>query len=158
GRNHGVRAEAVPAFTCRDRQSVGPAACCQDLAVSWRQPFACSQVRRHEAGRRRVEPGEQVQEKREGSALKIIKPLRMTIMPRPYRWRGGIYLAVSVAVLVRHDAHGPKVQAEHFLVHDVLPELDADEMMDMVMTKPQPEILVRGQEYHAHQKHTQECS
>ena len=89
--------------------------------------------------------------------MKIIKPLRMTIMPRPYRWRGGIYLAVSVAVLVRHDAHGPKVQAEHFLVHDVLPELDADEMMDMVMPKPHPEFLVSGYAYTAHQKDKQKC-
>ena len=89
--------------------------------------------------------------------MKIIKPLRMTVMPRPYRWRGGIYLSVSIAVLVRHDPDGPRLQAEHFLVHDVLPELDADEMMDMVMPKPHPEYLVSGHAYTAHQADNTKC-
>jgi len=89
--------------------------------------------------------------------MKIIKPLRMTVMPRPYRWRGGIYLSVSIAVLVRHDPDGVRLQAEHFLVHDVLPELDADEVMDLVMPKPHPEYLVSGHAYSAHQADRTKC-
>jgi len=89
--------------------------------------------------------------------MKIIKPLRMTVMPRPYRWRGGIYLSVAIAVLVRHEADGIRLQAEHFLMHDVLPELDADEIMDLVMPKPHPEYLVSGYAYSAHQEDQTKC-
>ncbi len=47
---------------------------------------------------------------------------------------------------------------EHFLLHDLLGELDADEMIDFVMPKPNPEFLVSGYAYTAHQSDKTKCA
>lgn len=89
--------------------------------------------------------------------MKIIKPLRLTVMPRPYRWRGQTNLSVAVAVLVRQTEDGILIEAEQTLLKDVLPELDADEIMDFVMPKPHPEYMVSGAAYTAHQTDKTQC-
>ncbi|WP_459617465.1 DUF2169 family type VI secretion system accessory protein [Bordetella sp. 2513F-2] len=89
--------------------------------------------------------------------MKIIKPLRLTVMPRPYRWRGQSYLSVAVAALVKQEADGIRIQAEHTLMNEVLPELDADEVLDFVMPKPHPEYLVSGHAYTNHQQDKTRC-
>jgi len=89
--------------------------------------------------------------------MKIIKPLRLMVMPRPYRWRNGKYLAVAVAALIKDDAGKVSIQPEHTLVHDIFPELDSDEVLDFVMPKPNPEFLVSGNAYTAHQDDKTHC-
>ncbi|OZI59131.1 DUF2169 family type VI secretion system accessory protein [Bordetella genomosp. 4] len=89
--------------------------------------------------------------------MKIIKPVRLTVMPRPYRWRGQVGLSVAVAALVHHGSEGARIQAEHTLVNDVLPELDADEVLDFVMPKPHPEYMVSGSAYTVHQEDKTRC-
>ncbi|MVW77738.1 DUF2169 family type VI secretion system accessory protein [Bordetella sp. 02P26C-1] len=84
--------------------------------------------------------------------MKTIKPLRLMVMPRPYRWRDGTYLAVTIAALVEHVDDQPRFLPEYTLLHEVLPELDCDEMFDSIMPKPHPEFLVSGYAYTAHQK------
>ncbi|MCD0501505.1 DUF2169 family type VI secretion system accessory protein [Bordetella petrii] len=89
--------------------------------------------------------------------MKIIKPLRLMVMPRPYRWRNGKYLAVTIAALIKHDGDKPSILPEHTLMHDILPELDCDEMIDYVMPKPHPEFLLSGHAYTAHQEDKTKC-
>ncbi|CAM4331948.1 DUF2169 domain-containing protein [Bordetella tumbae] len=89
--------------------------------------------------------------------MKIIKPLRMMVMPRPYRWRNGKYLAVTLAVLIKHEGDRPLIEPEYTLIHDILPELDSDEVLDFVMPKPHPEYLVSGNAYTAHQEDQTHC-
>ena len=89
--------------------------------------------------------------------MKTIKPLRLMVMPRPYRWRNGKYLAVTVAALVSHDGDQPKILPEYTLMHDVLPGLDCDEIFDYVMPKTNPEYLVSGYAYTAHQQDKTKC-
>ncbi|WP_081760507.1 DUF2169 family type VI secretion system accessory protein [Bordetella petrii] len=89
--------------------------------------------------------------------MKIIKPLRLLVMPRPYRWRGGIHLAVTIGALCEHRESGPLLLPEHALMNEALPELDADEMLDFVMPKPHPEFLVSGHAYTAHQRDKTSC-
>jgi len=89
--------------------------------------------------------------------MKIIKPLRMMVMPRPYRWRHGKHLAVTLAILVKQEGDGARLQPEYTLVHDILPELDSDEVLDFVMPKPHPEYLVSGHAYTAHQDEKTHC-
>ncbi|MBV7481797.1 DUF2169 domain-containing protein [Bordetella sp. BOR01] len=89
--------------------------------------------------------------------MKFIKPLRLTVMPRPYQWRGMAFLSVAVAVLVRHKPEGVVIETEQTLLNDILPELDADEVLDFVMPKPHPEYLVSGGAYTAHQQDKTRC-
>lgn len=89
--------------------------------------------------------------------MKTIKPLRLMVMPRPYRWRNGKYLAVTVAALIKHEDDRPKILPEYTLMHDVLPELDCEEMFDYIMPKPNPEYLVSGYAYTAHQQDKKKC-
>ena len=89
--------------------------------------------------------------------MKIIKPLRLMIMPRPYRWRNGKYLAVTVAVLIKDEGGAVSLLPEHALVNDVLPALDSDEVLDFAMPKPNPEFLVSGYAYTNHQEDKTKC-
>ncbi|GAB1578027.1 DUF2169 domain-containing protein [Bordetella petrii] len=89
--------------------------------------------------------------------MKTVKPLRLMALPRPYRWRNEIHLAVAVAALVEDKDGKHQLLPEHTLVHEVLPELDADEVLDFVMPKPNPEYLVSGQAYTHHQEEKTSC-
>ena len=89
--------------------------------------------------------------------MKIIKPLRLMVMPRPYRWRNGKYLAVTLAALIQKQGDDISILPEHTLVSEVLPELDADEVLDFVMPKPHPEFLVSGFAFTAHQDDKTRC-
>jgi len=79
------------------------------------------------------------------------------VMPRPYRWRNGKYLAVTLACLVKSTDKGCLLMPDHTLLHDILPELDADEVLDFMMPKPHPEFLVSGNAYTAHQADKTKC-
>lgn len=89
--------------------------------------------------------------------MKIIKPLRLMVMPRPYRWRNGKYLSVALAALLKDENGVISILPEQALVHDILPELDADEVLDFVMPKPNPEYLVSGCAYTNHQEEKKHC-
>lgn len=89
--------------------------------------------------------------------MKIVKPLRLMALPRPYRWRNSTHLAVTIAALVEDAGKGPRLLPEYALVHEVLPELDADEVLDFVMPKPRPEYLVSGYAYTNHQEEKTSC-
>lgn len=89
--------------------------------------------------------------------MKTVKPLRLMALPRPYRWRDEIHLAVTVAALVEHHGEQPRLLPELTLVQDILPELDADEILDFVMPKPHPEYLVSGYAYTHHQEDKTSC-
>ena len=89
--------------------------------------------------------------------MKTVKPLRLMALPRPYRWRNETHLAVTVAALVEHKDDQHWLVPEHTLVHEILPELDADEVLDFVMPKPNPEYLVSGYAYTHHQEEKTSC-
>src|SRR3546814_14171760 len=89
--------------------------------------------------------------------MKTIKPLRLMVMPRPYRWRNGKHLAVTLACLVKTTDKGSLLMPDHALLHDILPELDADEVLDFMMPKPRPEFLASGNAYTAHQSDKTKC-
>ncbi|MBO1111812.1 DUF2169 domain-containing protein [Bordetella petrii] len=89
--------------------------------------------------------------------MKFIKPLRLLVMPRPYRWRNGVHLAVTIAATFEDKGGTPLILPEHAWMQETLPELDADEMLDYVMPKPHPEFLVSGNAYTAHQDEKRHC-
>jgi len=78
-------------------------------------------------------------------------------MPRPYRWRNGTHLAVTIAATFEDKGGTPLILPEHVWMQETLPELDADEMLDYVMPKPHPEFLVSGNAYTAHQEEKRQC-
>lgn len=89
--------------------------------------------------------------------MKTVKPLRLMALPRPYRWRNETHLAVTVAALVEHNGDQPRLMPDLTLVQEILPELDADEILDFVMPKPHPEYMVSGYAYTHHQEEKKSC-
>lgn len=89
--------------------------------------------------------------------MKIVKPLRLMALPRPYRWRNETHLAVTIAALIEHKGEQQHLMPEYTLVNEVLPGLDSDEVIDFVMPKPHPEYMVSGYAYTRQQDDKTSC-
>ncbi len=89
--------------------------------------------------------------------MKTIKPLRASVLTRPYQWRGQVRLGVGIYILVRQHEDGWVLESDQTLWSEVLPSLDSEGMLDQVMIKAHPEYLVSGFAYSAHQARRDAC-
>lgn len=75
--------------------------------------------------------------------MRILKPLRLGLLSRPYQYQGGHHLGLTVLALATMDAE-PVLLAESELWKMMGEELDEDEAVDLSIPKPCAEFLVSG--------------
>jgi uncharacterized protein YjbI with pentapeptide repeats len=83
--------------------------------------------------------------------LKTIKPFRLGILTRPYRWRGGDKLGVAVMGMASLE-DTPLLMADQELWQTMAEEIDPGGVLDLGVPKATPEMLVSGHCYTAHQE------
>ncbi|MEI2417234.1 DUF2169 domain-containing protein [Orrella sp. JC864] len=77
--------------------------------------------------------------------MRIIKPLRLGLLSRPYQYRGRHHLGVSVLAYGRLDGTQLLPEAELWKLAGQV--LDEDESLDLGLPKPCAEFLVSGKAY-----------
>lgn len=89
--------------------------------------------------------------------MKTIKPLRLSVMSRPYRWEDKDVLGVSVLGLVSL-APEPRLFSEQDLWQLASEEIGAGNTLDLGIPKRTPEWLLSGYGYTAHQAEKTMCA
>jgi uncharacterized protein YjbI with pentapeptide repeats len=89
--------------------------------------------------------------------MKTIEPSRLTILTRPYQWRGGARLAIGIYVLAKQSPEGWHLVDDQELWSNVLPELDSNGMLDQIVPKANPEYLISGFAYTHSQETKNAC-
>lgn len=89
--------------------------------------------------------------------MKIIKPMRLGVMPRPFTWQNKHYLCVTAYA---HMTMGPNPQLlnEQGLWPMLASELGETGILDLGMPKQYPEFLVSGFAYTRHQQDKTRCA
>lgn len=89
--------------------------------------------------------------------MKIIKPLRLSVLNRPYRWQGKNYLGVSVLALADMGPE-PRLRPEVELWQLTTCELQTSGgVIDMAIPKARAEFLATGYAYTNHQQKKNAC-
>ncbi|WP_230492777.1 DUF2169 family type VI secretion system accessory protein [Martelella alba] len=89
--------------------------------------------------------------------MKIVKPLRLGVLTRPWRWQGENRLCVAVLALADMSAK-PRIFPEPELWRLAAEELTGDAAaVDMVFPKPCAEFLATGHAYTRHQSDKTAC-
>ncbi|SDD81365.1 DUF2169 family type VI secretion system accessory protein [Paraburkholderia lycopersici] len=89
--------------------------------------------------------------------MRVIKPLRLGVLSRPYRWQGEYRLGVSILALSSMGAH-PQLRPEPELWELAGAELAAsDRIVDLAYSKHYPEFLATGYAYTLSQKDATQC-
>ncbi|MGK9176010.1 DUF2169 domain-containing protein [Yokenella regensburgei] len=84
--------------------------------------------------------------------MKIVKPLRLSVLNRPFRWQGKNHLGVSVLALADMGAN-PKLRPEMELWQLAARELHTSGgVIDMAIPKTRAEFLATGHVYTHHQQ------
>lgn len=84
--------------------------------------------------------------------MKIVKPLRLSVLNRPFRWEGKNYLGVSVIALADMGP-SPKLRPEVELWQLAASELQTSGgIIDMAIPKVRAEFLATGHAYTHHQQ------
>lgn len=83
--------------------------------------------------------------------MKTVKPFRLSLLTRPYRWQQRDTLGVSVLAMVSLGAD-PRLMPEQELWQTVSEELDPGSALDLGVPKRVPEVLASGFCYTAHQQ------
>lgn len=84
--------------------------------------------------------------------MKIIKPLRLSVLHRPFRWQGKNHLGVSVMALT-DMGEAPTLRPEMELWQLAASELQTSGgVIDMAMPKTRAEFLATGYAYTHHQQ------
>jgi uncharacterized protein YjbI with pentapeptide repeats len=86
--------------------------------------------------------------------MKTIKPFRLGVLPRPYRWQGRDHLGVAVLALVEL-ADAPRLLPEQTLWK--LAGEEAGGVLDLGVPKAFPEVLATGYAYTRHQRDDTAC-
>ena len=89
--------------------------------------------------------------------MKTVKPLRLGILTRPYRWQDADHLGVSVTALASMGAE-PRLMADQELWQTVGEEIGSSGVFDMGIPKCAPEILASGYGYTCHQQDKTACA
>lgn len=90
--------------------------------------------------------------------MKIVKPLRLSVLNRPFRWQGKNYLGVSVIALADMGP-GPKLRPEVELWQLAASELQTSGgVIDMAIPKVRAEFLATGHVYTHHQQEKTACA
>ncbi|MDI7417247.1 DUF2169 family type VI secretion system accessory protein [Cronobacter turicensis] len=90
--------------------------------------------------------------------MKIVKPLRLSVLNRPFRWEGKNYLGVSVIALADMGP-SPKLRPEVELWQLAASELQTSGgVIDMAIPKVRAEFLATGHAYTHHQQEKTACA
>ncbi|EKM0669151.1 DUF2169 domain-containing protein [Cronobacter turicensis] len=90
--------------------------------------------------------------------MKIVKPLRLSVLNRPFRWEGKNYLGVSVIALADMGP-SPKLRPEVELWQLAASELQTSGgIIDMAIPKVRAEFLATGHAYTHHQQEKTACA
>ena len=89
--------------------------------------------------------------------MKIVKPFRLSLLTRPYRWRSGNHLGIAVLACASLEAE-PRLQPEQELWQMAGEVLDPGSVLDMSMPKGEAEVLASGFAYTAHQEDKTRCA
>ncbi len=89
--------------------------------------------------------------------MKTIKPNLLTVMSRPYRWRGIAQLGVGLYALLKKQGDSYIFDSDQKLWADILPTLDSNGFLDHVIPKAEPEFLISGFGYTTHQENKTAC-
>lgn len=89
--------------------------------------------------------------------MRIVKPLRAGVLTRPYGYRNQNRLGVLVYTLIDFNGDTPRLVPEAELTTRLLPTLDCQGILDLVLPKVHPEFLVSGHAYTAHQSDKTQC-
>lgn len=87
--------------------------------------------------------------------MRVVKPARLSLLMRPYRWQGVDMLGTAVLAMATLDAQ-PVLLTEQALWQ--LAAEEAGGLLDLGIPKPCPEFLVSGQAYTAHQADKTACA
>ncbi|EMM0380461.1 DUF2169 domain-containing protein [Pluralibacter gergoviae] len=89
--------------------------------------------------------------------MKIVKPLRLSVLNRPFRWQGKNYLGVSVLALT-DMGENPQLRPEMELWQLAASELQTSGgVVDMAIPKVRAEFLATGYAYTHHQQEKSAC-
>lgn len=83
--------------------------------------------------------------------MKTIKPFRLGILTRPYRWQGRDKLGVAVMGMISLE-DTPLLMADQELWQTMATEIDPGGVLDLGVPKATAEMLVSGHCYTAHQE------
>ncbi|MDP9963932.1 uncharacterized protein YjbI with pentapeptide repeats [Variovorax paradoxus] len=89
--------------------------------------------------------------------MKIVKPFRLSILSRPYRWQQKDVLGISVIAMIGLG-DDPQLLSEQELWEMVAEEIGAGAVFDLGVPKGEPEFLVSGHAYTAHQTEKSACA
>lgn len=89
--------------------------------------------------------------------MKTVKPLRLGILTRPYRWQGVDQLGVAVTAFASLGAE-PKLMADQELWQTVGEEIGGLGVFDAGVPKCMPEVLASGHGYTHHQQDKTACA
>ena len=84
--------------------------------------------------------------------MKTVKPFRLSIIHRPYRWQGQDYLGVAVMGLASMGEDAARLDTEQALWQMAAEALGPGAVLDMGVPKSTPEVLISGSAYTAHQE------
>ncbi|AOB30030.1 hypothetical protein AKI39_04015 [Bordetella sp. H567] len=87
--------------------------------------------------------------------MKTVKPFRLSLLTRPYRWQRANHLGVAVLALVELG-DTPRLLPEQDLW--ILAGEEAGGVLDTGMPKPVPEVLATGYAYARHQQEPGACA
>jgi len=89
--------------------------------------------------------------------MKVIKPLRLGVLHRPWRWRRENHLGIAIVALADMGAN-PRIRPEPELWRMAGQELTGSAaMLDMALPKPCAEFLASGYAYTHHQTQKNAC-
>ncbi|WP_312951361.1 DUF2169 domain-containing protein [Superficieibacter sp.] len=90
--------------------------------------------------------------------MKIVKPLRLSVLNRPYRWQGKNHLGVSVLALA-DMGENPRLRPEMELWQLAANELQTSGgVVDLAIPKAQAEFLASGYAFTHHQQDKTACA
>ena len=89
--------------------------------------------------------------------MKIVKPFRLSLLTRPYRWQGRNHLGIASIALVSLKAD-PQLQPKQELWQMVSEVLDPGSVLDLGVPKAEAEVLASGFAYTCHQADKSQCA
>ncbi len=90
--------------------------------------------------------------------MRTVKPLRVGVLTRPYGYLQQSRLGVLVYTLVDFNGTTPRLVPEAEITSHLLPQMDCQGILDLVLPKTQAEFLVSGSAYTTHQQDKTQCA
>ncbi|WP_341679343.1 DUF2169 domain-containing protein [Niveibacterium sp. SC-1] len=89
--------------------------------------------------------------------MKVLKPLRLGVLPRPFSWQGQSQLGIALYALIDLDAQA-RLHSEQSLWALLNAEAGEGAVLDLGLPKPFAEFLVTGNAYTCHQADKTRCA